>query len=136
MITKDEILPLLASSCPSFSDEYKKNIENKSESYWFDGDKFLAYIALADFSHHIVDLYKANQTTEFKNIFSAIERLHIEGDDFVREAVTIGLLEGIQNIAGNSEIDPEVFTPHLLPESLKWWQKLNDFWSGKKPTVS
>lgn len=22
-----------------------------------------------------------------------------------------------------------------MPESQKWWQNLNDFWEGKKPTV-
>jgi hypothetical protein len=49
----------------------------------------------------------------------------------VREAATIGLLEGIQNVWSNNDVDPELFVVHLLPESAKWWLNLNDFWSGK-----
>src|SRR5215471_13497030 len=79
---------------------------------------------------HIVDLCKQNQTQEFPAVFDSIERLHIEGDDYVREAAIIGLLEGIQNTAGHRGLDPEVFAPYLKPESTKWWKKLNAFWNG------
>ena len=64
-----------------------------------------------------------------------IVRVHLEGDQYVREAATIGLLEGIQNVWGNQNTDQELFAQHLLPESAKWWQSLNDFWSGKSKFV-
>jgi len=63
-------------------------------------------------------------------MFDSIERLHIEGDDQVRDGAILGLLEGILNTAGNRGVDPEVFAPYLKPESAKWWKKLNDFWNG------
>lgn len=61
--------------------------------------------------------------------------LHVEGDDYVREAATIGLLEGIQNDWGNHLVDPELFAIHLLPESRQYWDELNAFWRGGKRYV-
>jgi len=61
--------------------------------------------------------------------------MHLEGDDYVREAATIGALEGIQNIAGNSGVDPERFLPFLRKTSKKQWKKLNQFWGGKMRTI-
>jgi len=48
-------------------------------------------------------LEKANRTEEFPAVFEIIERMHLEGDDYVKEAATIGMLEGIQNVAGIQE---------------------------------
>jgi hypothetical protein len=70
------------------------------------------------------------ETEEFPAVFQVVETWHILGDSYVQEAATIGLLEGIQNIAGNEGMDPEAFAPWLLPESQKWWGKLNRFWDG------
>jgi len=71
----------------------------------------------------------------FPAVARVIERLHVEGDGYVREAATIGLLEGIQNAWSNNTVDPESFVPHLLPESLRRWRSLNDFWSGESTSV-
>ena len=90
-------------------------------AYWGDErDEKILCTDLGEFAGHIVDLYKQNQTQEFPAVFDSSERLHIESDDYVKEAAIICLLEGIQNIAGNSGIDPEVFAPYLKPESAKW----------------
>ncbi|WP_425415833.1 DUF7674 family protein [Paenibacillus tianmuensis] len=62
---------------------------------------------------------------------SLAEDLHIIGDEYVREAATIGLLEAIQNLSSDSDLDPDVFKPYLKSESLKYWNLLNDFWEGK-----
>ena len=117
-------MPLLLEACPSFAERWK-------EHRAFYGDEQLLYIDVGEFAGHLIDLYKQNQKQEFSAIFSTIEKLHIEGDDYVKEVATIGFLEGVQNIAGNSGLDPEVFVEYLKPESIKWWKKLNDFWNGK-----
>ncbi|MGH9941193.1 MAG: DUF7674 family protein [Pyrinomonadaceae bacterium] len=98
-------------------------------------DEDLLYVDLGEFAHHLVELHKANRTDEFPAMFEIIERLHLEGDAYVKEAATIGMLEGIQNVAGNSGVDPEEFFRFLKPESAKWWGQLNDFWEGKIPFV-
>jgi len=62
-------------------------------------------------------------------VFDVIETLHLNGDSYVREAATVGLLEDIQNNSGHRAVDPAVFVMYLKPESLRWWNKLNDFWT-------
>ena len=61
--------------------------------------------------------------------------MHLDGDQYVKEAATIGMLEGIQNVALNSGVEPESFVAYLKPESAKWWRQLNDFWEAKIPYV-
>ncbi|HEU0175738.1 MAG TPA: hypothetical protein VFV58_15860 [Blastocatellia bacterium] len=123
MITKEQVMPLLLNDCPSFSENWREHLA-------LYGDEQLITMDLGAFADHIIDLYEQNQTQEFPAVFDSIERLHIEGDDDVRVAAIIGLLEGIQNTSGHRGVDPEVFAPYLKPESAKWWKKLNDFWNG------
>ena len=52
----------------------------------------------------------------------------VDGDRYVCEAATIGILEGVQNIAESHGFDPESFVPYLGSESARWWRRLNDFW--------
>jgi hypothetical protein len=110
-------MPLLMEASPS----YRLPTEERE----------LLSLMLGDFARHLLQLQQRQQTDVFPAAARVIERLHFEGDQYVREAATIGLLEGIQNVWGNQNTDPELFAQHLLPESAKWWQSLNDFWSGK-----
>lgn len=128
MITKEQVMPLFLSACPSFAPV----LENDRASY---PDEGLLYIDMGELAHHMVDLIKSNQTSEFPAVFDVIERLHIEGDHYVKEAATIGMLEGIENIASNNGVDPEAFAPWLRTESRKWWHQLIDFWQAKIPYV-
>jgi hypothetical protein len=125
-ITKDQVMPLLLEVCPTFTQKW----EDSRASY--EGESLL-YVELGAFAHHLVELHKLNRTDEFPAVFDVIERLHVEGDGYVKEAATIGLLEGMQNVAGNSGVNPEEFLEHLKPESKKWWRQLNNFWEGKVP---
>jgi hypothetical protein len=90
---------------------------------------------MSELAHHMVDLIKSKQTSKFPPVFDVIERLHIEGDDYVKEAATIGILESLQNVASNNGVDPEAFVPWLGIESRRWWRQLNDFWQAKIPYV-
>lgn len=121
VISKDQVMLLLIEACPSF----------RSPS----DDQDLLYVTLGDFARHLLQLQQQGRTYEFPEIARVIERLHIEGDHDVRDAVTIGLLEGIQNVWSNDGTDPELFVRHLLPVSARWWQSLNDFWSGRSEFV-
>ncbi len=121
------MIPLLIEACPSFQpvlDEHRKYYEEE-----------ITYTELGEFARHLLHLHHQHQTEVFPAVAQAIERLHVEGDHYVREAATIGLLEGIQNVWGNNDTDPELFVPYLLPESVRWWRSLNDFWSGKSKIV-
>jgi hypothetical protein len=128
MITKEQVMPLLLNACPSFSKRWE-------EHRAFYEDEELLYVDLGEFAHHLVELLKANHTEEFPTVFEIIERLHLEGDHYVKEAATIGMLESIQNVAGNSGVEPDEFVEYLKPQSVKWWRQLNDFWNAKIPYV-
>src|SRR4051794_30838623 len=100
-------MPLLMEACPSYHPPAE--------------DHDLLYIALGDFAGHLRQLQQQSCTQDFPDIARVIERLHVEGDHYTREAATIGLLEGIQNVWGNQGVDPNLFAHHLLPVSALWW---------------
>ena len=113
------MLPLLRHACRSFPP-----CEEGDEGE-------LLLVDLGQSAAHLVHLVEQGQVQEFPSVFAVVERPHVEGNAYVQEAATIGLLEGIQNVAGHRRIDPAVFIPYLLPESATWWHRLNLFWSGK-----
>ena len=95
----------------------------------------LPYVVLGDFAEFVIDVYESGDETERMKAIQLIELLHIDGDPSVREAATIGLLEGIQNTWRRRGAIPHGFEASLLPESRRWWDSLNRFWSGGVPYV-
>jgi len=129
MLVKDDVMPLLLAACPSFRAAWEAYRAEPT----YEAD--LLYVDLGELAHHLVELMRRGATDEFPAVFDGVERLHVEGDDFVKEAATIGLLEGIQNVAGNSGVEPARFVPYLKPESARWWAELEAFWDGKAAHV-
>jgi hypothetical protein len=82
-----------------------------------------------------LQLHQQSRAEEFPAVCQVVERLHVEGDHYVREAATIGFLEAIQNIWSSQDVDPKLFARYLLPVSAQWWQNLNDFWDGNSKFV-
>ena len=124
MIPSNEVIPILLKACPSF------------QSIWEEcEEKELLYCALGEFASYLLDMHNSGQTEVLKAAGVAIEQLHLDGDAHVREAATIGLLEGIQNYWGNNSVDAELFRPYLLPTSQRWWDELNAFWQGERRYV-
>ena len=112
-------MPLFLEACPSFRAAWKAAPEG------------LLYVGLGDFARHLLQLQQHNQTQEFREVGRVIERLHVEGDHYVREAATTALFEAVQDVWGRSKVDSEKFSLYLLPESARRWRSLKDFWSGK-----
>lgn len=127
MIAKPQVIPMLLEACPSFRPVWEQHLSENGEE--------ILYVALGDFARHLLELFQTHKTEAFPGVARVIERLHVEGDPYVREAATIGLLEGVQNVWGNNNVDPELFLPFLLPESARWWKSLNKFWSGESRHV-
>ena len=65
--------------------------------------------------------------------FAVVERLVVEGDDYVRNLGVIGFLEGLQMMTVTAAgIDPEeAFRPLVGPVSERWWERINRFWGGE-----
>jgi hypothetical protein len=93
------------------------------------------YVVLGDFARHLLELHQTHEAAAFPAVAGVIEQLHVDGDREVREAATVGLLEGIQNAWRNNGLDPELFMTCLLPESRRWWSELNAFWRGERRFV-
>lgn len=120
------MIPELVKACPSFSEKWE---EHKKD--YHDEVDYLPYIALSTFNAHILELYKNGEIGEFSKVFSTIELLHTDGEAYVKEAATIGILEGIQNSLGTNAKFIQDFKSYLLPESSKWWEQLYLFWDGE-----
>lgn len=127
MITQKEVIPLLIVACETYSLRWNEYFKDS----YSDGEEQLLYLDLADFARHVIELFKENNTNSFDPIFKVVEDMHITGEQYVKEAITIGFLEALQNNAEHSGINPHEFEPYLGLETKKWWNQLNDFWSGK-----
>jgi len=121
MITKEQIVSILIGEFPAFKPD--EDYDN------------LPYAALGDFARFSLSLYHGGNTAQLSRVGEIIERFHIEGDTYVREAATIGILEGIQNTWKNAGIDPEQFCPYLQPVSVRCWRSLGKFWNQDIPHV-
>ncbi|WP_018016473.1 DUF7674 family protein [Teredinibacter turnerae] len=130
MLVKEEMFkPIL-----EVSDGFRP-IWNEFLEEWKDDDELPQYLALGDLVRYISKLISESRDEELKSIFAIIERWHLEGDSYVKEAATIGMLEGLQNINVVGEGIPEKVELYLLPESKKWWAKVYEFWEEGK-TIS
>jgi hypothetical protein len=130
MVTRDEVMSMLLAACPSFGEAWRKYVGDPAY------EAGLLYIDLGEFAHHLVRLQKAGESSEIESVFRVVEVLHTDRGASVREAATIGLLEGIQDIAGSNNLDPESFYPYLQPESATRWGKVNTFWNGDVKALS
>lgn len=126
MINQEEMLPMLV-ACPSFKDKWR---EHKAE--YADEENFLPFLALAELARHLIGLENLNQTKEFEAVFETVEQIHLQGSPSVKEAITIGFLEALQN---NLSDEANKFVKYLKPESLIWWNELNKFWNGETKFV-
>jgi hypothetical protein len=130
-IKKGEMTEVLLAACPSFQPTWDAFLEE-----WTDKPVDLPlYLVLADFARHLIGMLGRCETESFPAIFLAIERLHCEGDHYVREAATVGLLEDLQNTNQHSTTEPEQFREYLGPESDRWWEELIGFWERGEPLL-
>ncbi|WP_237060863.1 DUF7674 family protein [Microbulbifer sediminum] len=107
-------------------------IWNAFVNEWGDDEELPQYLALSDLARYISKLVSESRTQELSDIFEVIERWHLEGDDYVREAVTVGILENLQNINVVGSDVPDQVQKLLLPESKSQWAKINEFWETGK----
>jgi hypothetical protein len=122
-------MDVLLEACPSYGPRWKSYRAQPEFG------QELLYVHLGDFADHIVDLLAGGEVSEISALANAVERLHRDADGSVREAATIGLLEGIQNVAGHRGVSTSTFEDALGPEARRWWASLNAFWDRKVPFV-
>lgn len=97
------------------------------------GSDLPVYLALSALARHLIQNLEAGETNRFATIFDIVERWHIAGDPYVKEAATIGLLEALQNGYLHRTTRSDDFLPWLRPETLEYWNKLHAYWATGKP---
>ncbi|MDQ2828787.1 MAG: hypothetical protein M3Y74_07040 [Chloroflexota bacterium] len=125
MIQERDVIPLFLDACPSFQPIWEQH-----RAYWGDEDAG-GYIDMSEIARHLVELMREKHTEYFSSAFAIIERLIVEGEDNVQGLAIVGVLEDLQNIAANTNVDPEKFLPWLGPKSGIAWAWLNQLWEGK-----
>ncbi len=121
--------PLLQAD-PSFREKWEVFREEYRSA-----DELPLYLALSELARHLIQDLETGNTHRFEAIFDVVERWHINGDLYVKEAATLGLLEDLQNGRLHRKTRPEDFLPYLQPETLKWWTKVHEFWATGKPII-
>lgn len=123
LITKEMMFDDVLRACPSFKPKWEEFCQE-----WKEESDPPIYLALADLARHLIGLLENGEDKYLKAVFEIVERWHLNGDAYVREAATIGLLEDLQNTNLHATTKPDDFTPFLLPESKYWWDKVVLFW--------
>ena len=124
MISRSEMIPVLLEACPSFAPAYSEFCEE-----WKEAAAELDYLALAELARHIATLVERAETQESLALFAAVERLLVEGESYVSEAVTVGLLEDLQNANIYPTENWDAITRYFGPETAYWWDRVSDFWN-------
>lgn len=116
--------PLLAAD-PTFQPRWSEFLTE-----WEGEPELPLYLALSSLAQHLLARLQTGDTVGFEGIFAVVELWHTKGDAYVREAASIGLLEGLQNLSGGSGERTMTVEPWLGPESRRWWDKLDRYWEG------
>lgn len=128
MIQASEMLPLLVKASPGFASTWEE-----FQAEWGDQTSLPHYLVLGDFARHMSTLLAAGDHKTLRQVFDVIERFHLEGDAYVKEAATIGLLEDLQNSNLHEQgTSPEQYIEYLRPETARWWKKVEVFWAEGK----
>jgi hypothetical protein len=125
MIISNEVIPLFLGACPSFQIPWTEYFQQNREN---SGDCNL-YSDIAVLAQYIINLALSDKTEELQHTFDVIERVLENGDEYVQEAITLGLLEEIQNLAQENGLLLNQFETYLKSESKRRWDLLITFWT-------
>jgi hypothetical protein len=128
MISREQMFPTLLEAVPGFRPRW-----NKFDAEWPDGPDRPLYVALGSLARHLVELLERNEHDALHDAFAVVEQWIVDGDDWVKKAAIVGLLENAQNGNLHRRTQPDQFLPFLLRESKRWWDKLNRFWNEGRP---
>lgn len=122
-----DVIGELLEASPSFAPVFGEYLERS-------GDQRLDYVAVGEFASHVVGLYEHGDLHEFPAVFARIESLYERARDSDQNLLTVGLIEGIQNIALNHGLAPDAFRLYLGPRTQVEWDNVIRFWED--PPVS
>jgi hypothetical protein len=137
-VTRANMFEAILVADPSFLPHWQKfNVD------WADDAEPPLYLALASLAEHLLERLGRGDTEGFGSVFAIVETWHADGDAYVSEAATIGLLESFQNQLGGNDrsyrrrdgVTAAALEPWLGPETKRWWYKLYRFWDGDEQAL-
>ena len=125
----DQALELLTSSSHGISKCWSDFIQEEyGNGYAEKRDDLIDIITVVDY---IVSNLKNDNTSDFKDFFSNVERVIDEGDDSSKELIIVGILEGLQNNCGLENIEYHTsFDKWLGLKTKKSWDGLIYLWES------
>lgn len=126
MINREEVMNLFIEACPSFKENWVAYFNSDDDR----NNSTVLYSDLTCFANYLVCHIDNEIMLETKTVFDLIEQLIHQGDTFIKEAITVGLLEDIQNKLINQSIDLNIFNKYMHTETKKSWGDLIDFWKS------
>jgi hypothetical protein len=120
-----EVLPAFRPNWEAFVAYWKDNPNHQKD----DPRDLPNYLLLGDLADYLAERLLADDTDSVARALAVCERWLLEGEHYVQEAATVGLLEDLQNRAQRLDIAEERFTALLGPEGKHWWDKVNAFWN-------
>jgi hypothetical protein len=115
----DRVMPALVAVCPSFDQQWAALL---SDAEGENGP----YVAVGQFAAHLVDKLQNDETSEFPEVFRVVEDLLAADEPGVRDLVVVGLIEDLQNDAGQAPAG--AFRPWLGALTATAWDDVNRFW--------
>lgn len=124
IIHKRSAAELLHKAIPSFN----KNLDKLKMEWKLEGE-IPFYILLSELAEHICSQNKISKLhLNLESLFQSVEILFTYGDDEVREAITIGFLEGLQNRLLYENLPLDIFESYFGVSTKNEWINLIKFW--------
>lgn len=135
-ITAQDVMKSLRKTSKGFSLIIDKLIEEYGEDEidWDTNIEEYAgiYTVFSSLARYVEKLLENNQKEEIQNIFNLVEKWHINGDEYIQEAATIGFIEEIISLNPKHSMEDENFLPFMGSESKKWASQVKEFWNSGK----
>ena len=90
------------------------------------------YTVFSSLARYVEKLLENNKKEEIQNIFNLVEKWHINGDAYIKEAVTIEFVEGIVSLNPEHHMKNEPFLPFMGNETKYWAIQVKEFWNSGK----
>lgn len=129
MIAREDMFVPLLKADPSFDPKWQAFCET-----WRGVADRPMYVALSELARHLIGKLAAQETGAFDAVFEVVERWLAEGDEYVRGAASVGLIEDLQNTSLHATTTPSDFTRWLGPEALHAWKRVAAFWQKVEET--
>jgi hypothetical protein len=86
------------------------------------------YTVFNSLARYMEELLRNKENEEIQSIFNLVENWHLNGDELLQEATTIGFLEEIISLNPEHHYEDEEFLPYMGKETEYWLKKVKGFW--------